>query len=72
MVEYSENVKELCNYVRDIDKYNIKNACKFSIAFNEKLNEGTLTIGFIKIMKGRDNIEFVDYKISKGDLLNGN
>lgn len=72
MVKYSENINELRNYVVDIDKYNIKNACKFSIAFNKKLNEGILTIGFMKIMKGRDNIEFVDYKISKGDLLNGN
>lgn len=71
MVKYSENVNELCNYVKDISKYNVKNACKFSIAFNERLEEGILTIGFKKVMKGRDNVEFVDYKISKGDLLNG-
>ena len=71
MVKYSENVNELCNYVKDVSKYSVKNACKFSLAFNEKLNEGILTIGFIKIIKGRDNIDFVDYKISKGDLLNG-
>ena len=71
MVKYSENIKELSNYLKNVKKYNVKNACKFSIAFNEKLNEGILTIGFMKIIKGRDNIEFVDYKISKGDLLNG-
>ena len=68
MIKYSENVNELSNYIKNINKYDIKNACKFSLAFNEKLNEGILTIGFKKVIKGRDNIEFIDYKISKEDL----
>lgn len=72
MIKYSEDMNELGKYLKEVDRYkNYKNAIQFSLAYNHKKNEGVLTLGFIKIIKGRDNIDFVDYKISKGDLLNG-
>lgn len=69
MIKYSENMDELTEYLKEVDRYkNYKNAIQFSLAYNYRKHEGVLTLGFKTRIKTRYDIDFVDYNISREDL----
>ena len=42
-----------------------------SIAYNEELKTGTLTIGYKVVIKSRDDIEHDAFQLIEEDMING-